>query len=247
VKTDKLAKQLKKELTRNPKKTIALGLVTVVALWFWAPLIWKYCGGSKSSAEKAPVADAAPIAAQPATDPNNKGPAPTPKIDWDKLLERIAADERMLSAILPKGARDPFATTEQEEKVVVANSTPDAAGNAAKPVTLSDPDPVALGLVLQGTFVSSRTQRATISGKTYRVGSAVKVAASTAQQGSPDGSQSQAAEQKLIAFQLDLIDVRRVVLSRNGKQYTLAIKRPSLNEEEQLTLAPQDAEQPEDP
>jgi hypothetical protein len=247
VKSDKLAKQLKKELTRNPKKTIALGLVTVVALWFWAPLVWKYAGGGSKKSKaggKAAVAEAAPAAAQPAAE-IAKGPAPAPKIDWDKLLEHIADDERMLSATLPKGARDPFAPSAQEEQVVAAQPVPDATGESVKPVTLSDPDPKALGLVLQGTFVSQRTQRATISGKTYATGAAVKVIAASAQPN--DASSNAKTEQKLIAFQLDLIEARRIVLSRNGKQYTLALKPPSLNEEEQLTLAPQDAEQAEDP
>jgi hypothetical protein len=239
VKNSKLAKQLKKELTRNPKKTIALGLVTVVALWFWAPLAWKWMGNDpKKAKRKAAVAAAQAAAAETPTNATEgtPKPAPAPKFVWDKLLEHMARDERMATAVLPAKARDPFATTELEEQLVVAQPAYTVGPAAARTVPLADPEPQALGLVLEGTMLSPRMQRATISGKTYRPGGIVKAVATSAPSDVASAEESAASQRRLITFQLELIEAHRVVLTRNGKQYPLVLKREALIEDEQLSL-----------
>ncbi len=221
--TQKLAKQLKKELTRNPKKTAALALVSVVALWFWAPLATKWFGGAKKP--KRPVAAA--VAETPAVEPPAAaGPASTPQIAWDKLLEQIAADQRMASATVDATGRDPFAVTATEQSQAVAPANPAAAAAVGAPAISSDPTPESLGLMLQGTLVAGNMRQATVNGKRYREGSRIKLAP---QAGS-------ATSGPLIEFEVTQIEARQVTLARNGKEYSLALKLQPLGEGEQLTF-----------
>jgi hypothetical protein len=233
---DKLAKQLKKELTRNPKKTAALGLVTLVALWFWAPLAWKWIGGDpkkKARRAAAELAQAnAPPVVDPAIAPENTSPA-LPKIAWTTLLERMEKDEHMDSAILPPQARDPFAMTPSEEQLVAATPQPTDGSLTPSHIALAEPTPEAMGLTLEATLVSRHSLRATISGKTYRVGDTVKVSTAAAPE-APDATTAMPA--KGVEYQLESIESQRVVLSRQGKDYPLVLKREALTEDEQLTF-----------
>lgn len=220
--TQKLAKQLKKELTRNPKKTAALALVSVVALWFWAPLATKWLGGSKKP--KRPVAAA--VATPVETPTAEAGTTPTPHVAWDKLLERIAADERMASATVDVKGRDPFAVTAVEQSQTLMVQSPAATAAVGAPAISSDPTPESLELTLQGTLVAGQMRQATINGKRYREGSRIKLAppAGSATNGPP------------IEFEVTQIEARRVTLARNGKEFTLALKIQPLGEGEQLTF-----------
>ena len=56
VKLHKLAKQARRDLLANPKKAAILGLMLLVALYFWGPLLWKWfapAGGKKGSKDQA--------------------------------------------------------------------------------------------------------------------------------------------------------------------------------------------------
>lgn len=218
--TQKLAKQLKKELTRNPKKTAALALVSVVALWFWAPLATKWFGGAKKPKRPVAAAVATPVVAPAA----EAGKTPTPHIAWDKLLERIAADERMASATVDAKGRDPFAVTAIEQSQVVVAASPTTTVGA--PMFSSDPTPESLGLILQGTLVAGQMRQATVNGKRYREGSRIKLAphAGSTTSGPP------------LEFEVKQIEARRITLARNEKEYTLALKLQPLGDGEQLTF-----------
>jgi hypothetical protein len=50
VKLDKLVKQLRRDATANPKKTALLGVMALVALYFWGPLLWKGVVAEKGNA-----------------------------------------------------------------------------------------------------------------------------------------------------------------------------------------------------
>lgn len=222
--TQKLAKQLKKELTRNPKKTAALALVSVVALWFWAPLATKWLGGAKKP--KRPVAAAAVVETPAVAPPAVAGATATPQIAWDKLLEQIAADQHMASATVDATGRDPFAVTATEQSQTLAPANPAAAAAVGAPAISSDPTPESLGLTLQGTLVAGHMRQATVNGKRYREGSRIKLApqAGSAANGPP------------IEFEVTQIEARQVTLARNGKEYSLALKLQPLGEGEQLTF-----------
>ena len=54
---NKLARQLRREAMANPKKAAVLGLLLLVALYFWGPLVWGRVAGDGAS-EKPPAAEA---------------------------------------------------------------------------------------------------------------------------------------------------------------------------------------------
>lgn len=238
----KLAKQLQKELTRNPKKTAVLGLVTLVAIWFWGPLIWKYTAGGKKAKAKpkqAAAATAVAGASTPAAAPVSEAKPAAPRINWEQLLEQIAQDPRMQTATTPRGQRDPFSLTaaellaqqqQQQAERDAAAALPVAGATApVRAVPVTDPTPDSLGLVLQGTLVSHTSRKATISGRTYRPGDVVRIAPAA-------GAENTTAP--TIEFTVEQIERRRVVLERNDKQYELALVKESLAEGDELTFHP---------
>jgi hypothetical protein len=235
VKADKLARQLKKELTRNPKKTIALALVTVVALWFWAPLALKWMGGdAKARAKQAALTAARAAQANPVVDPAapTEPAAPTaPKIDWAQLLDQIKNDQYMASGTLAADARDPFAATAVEQIAATPTTTTEGSPTVTRPMVI-DPTPESVGLTLEGTFVSRRTRKATISGTTYLQGALVEVSTAPASNaGAPPTKDPEA-----IVYQLISVDSHSVKLSRNGKEYELVLEVEPLSKEEQVSF-----------
>lgn len=238
VNTSKLIKQLKKELTRNTKKTVALGLVTLVALWFWAPLAWKWIGGDakKKKSRQAAVAAAAETAASAAAATEAAKPVAkaTPQFDWRELLDRIGKDELMTTARLPRNVRDPFGATPAEKQALAVAPlvTPGVPGApaVARPVQI-DPTPDEVGLKLEATFISGHVRRAVISGKTYRQGDRVRIASA----GSNANSSSDPTDGDL-EYELKVIEAKRVVLARREQEFPLMLKRETLDENDQLTF-----------
>jgi len=109
VNLGKTARQIRREATRSPKKAAVLGLLCIVALWFWAPLVWDWLGEDGTASTEATSAAMAtvPAAARIGT-PANSGPSsqPTPgKADasstsdglehsWQQLLQWRNEDPR---------------------------------------------------------------------------------------------------------------------------------------------------------
>src|SRR5262245_11950203 len=107
-----LAERLKREVAASPKKAAMLGVVCLVAIWFWTPLVLKWVG-KKSPAEELTVAsveeDATATPVMPApTAETNKSIVSAVSSDWQKILKWIRNDPKMKphTAI---GRRDPFA------------------------------------------------------------------------------------------------------------------------------------------
>ncbi|HTN74866.1 MAG TPA: hypothetical protein VL096_06450 [Pirellulaceae bacterium] len=234
---DKLAKALKKELTRNAKKSIALALVTVVALWLWAPLAMKWFGTespkARAKARKAAAAAKVELAnADPAstTTPTAERPLPIVKspaaaLQWQELRTRLSHDENMQTATLPAASRDPFAVTKVEQQALPVEVPQDYSGGKPAMVT-SETTPADLGLVLQGTLISTRSRRAVIAGRTYSVGDMVK----------PRSTDLTQTVTLSIEYQLTEVGPRHVVLLRNGNSYELKLVNPTLADGDQLTF-----------
>ncbi len=234
---DKLARAAKKELTRNPKKTIALGLVTLVAVWFWVPLAWKWLGGDASKAKSrkaaqvaAKVENALPSNTSKAGEIEPEVVPSVTKVDWEELLSRMARDPRMQTAALVTAGRDPFLATNVEKQAVAeANAVEAENGNVsavAAPVELT---PENVGLVLQGTLITSRNPQATINGKAYGVGDKVTVKA--------DATGS--ARLKDTEFEVLEIAPRRVVLRHENRTYEVILGGAALAEGDVLKFGSQ--------
>lgn len=204
-----LLKRLRREATANPKKAGLLGLLLLVAAYFWAPLLRQWISTLEnapetSTAAAAPAVDVPPTTAANAPTPslaNMPAPAP-PKFHWRHLAQAIETDPQMRSAAPtaePGAQRDPFV---DPRPPVVAQAVPDP-----EPVR-DDLTPGELGLVLSSTIVGESRRTAVINGKIYVPGRELEAS---------DG----------MVFVVSRIEPWGIVLERAGKQFELELPRPS--------------------
>ena len=169
----KLQKQLLRDLKKSPLKAGALGLLSLVAVYFWAPLVLGYFSKEKPAASagtpEAVVATAA-VAAPAAS------AAPTPQVGlplpWKQLAQIIEKDPRMASADARLAFQLPFgdpgaAAAEPDEEHQRGDAEPQAVEQSLEPDKL--------GLKLTGTMVSGRRRVAVINGRPYAEGSQIQV------------------------------------------------------------------------
>ncbi len=243
MKANKLAKQLKKELTRNPKKTAALAMVSIVALWFWGPLVWKWMAIAGDGTDSPQVAAAKPLApgTPPPATPSAAEDAASAiekkirKFTWDKLLSRMTHDDRMQPATLAALPRDPFAMSAAEQTIVESLPPGDTNNTSSPRVTPAEPTPESLGLKLEGTLVTNQRRRATISGEDYLEGDLVTIDANTTT-GATAAPGPTPGKQAGVEFLLELVEPRRVILSRHDKQYELMLTRATLSGHDKLNF-----------
>jgi len=210
----KLAKQLRREATASPKKAAALGLLVLVALWFWGPLVWGWITPDKSDTAVAadPVADPAlPVMIDAAqTTGNTEKETESPRHSWQELAQWMD-DDRMASATsVPIGTRDPFVPPRAEVAVTVEEDKPD---EEKSDLTLED-----LGLALSGTIIGPHRRVAQINGRSYTEGETVKVT----------------IDRQPIEFVLVEVHRTYVVLRRRTTHYMLKI--PTANEPGKIEL-----------
>lgn len=207
----KLGKKLKKEAANSPGKAAVLGLVCLVAIYFWAPLLYRWTvkpnevaiapSADASKAQSVAVSTAPPASAMPGP---NGSRAAQPLVDWHTTLQRIEADPDMKPAAFEREV-EPFAGPAVEAKSQAAEAEITATPVAEK-VT-----PGSLGITLVGTLVGPERRAARIGGKTVLVGQTIEVI--------------KGADR----YQFTLTDVQRdrVVLMREGERFELNV-RPSV-------------------
>jgi hypothetical protein len=217
VNAKRFARKLRREVTASPKKAAVLGLLVLVALYFWGPLVWSWIARSESHARPAQAAAASEDARSVPS-----GPVPSPKLardrnatthknkpppghPWDELARWIEADPRMKPAGELSGSRDPFHAVAQE----VAKRRKSEELKAAEAAAAMTPEK--LGLALSSTLIGPQRRLALISGRAYEQGRTV--------QGAKDGRQ--------FAFTLSEVHPRRIVLTREGIRYELTIPPPA--------------------
>ena len=202
---NKLTRQLRREATKNPKKAAFLGLMLVVALWFWSPLLLGTIG------EKKPSAVAVPHAASPDTAPtivagvDATAPSATEVAEhsWSTLARWIDGDRLTLATGLADHRRDPFR---------MPQSRRDEAGGGPDEEMPEGITPESLGLALSGTIVGPGRRVALIGGTPYRQGRHVVVS----------------KDKKEIRFRLETIESRRVVLRHGDKRFELTTEPEKL-------------------
>lgn len=205
-------RKLRREVAASPKKAALLAVVSVVALWFWAPLVTK----SFSKTETPPTDVARPagssgplpatVAAAPganaagagSTEPSNSIRSRLPARPWRQLVAQIQNDPRMSPATDLVAERDPF-------KAPIVEAPALKKPEAAVVVEQRDLTPVSAGLVLNSTIVGRGERRALIGGEVYEEGSTI------AAHGGESG------------FRLVEIRPREVILERKGRLYTLGL------------------------
>jgi hypothetical protein len=219
VKLDKLLKKLKRDISASPQKAAALGLMVLVALYFWSPLVLKFAGIGGKTKNKKTVASKVILT----DDPILTKVAAHPAIDsarWDRARLSLTQDRLMLAAPHREEWKDPF-----HRLSIVTNSTEPS--NSTEPV--SQPkgraqEPAALdesaeeqitGITVSTLLVGKRESAAMIRGTVYRVGDTIHL----------DGEKGESQlELKVVG-----IDALGVNLECQGKSFRIERARPKLS------------------
>ncbi len=194
----RLSRQLQRDLKANRKKAAMLGVLAVVAGWFWYPLVFK----PKPSDAAAPVAAVAsvPMTSTTPTTPAMPGSsaAKDTRLAWQDLSRWMTDDPQMQPYVPRDGElRNPF-LDRSDAKIVEPELEP------AVP-SLVGVEPSDLGLVLTSTAVGRNKRFASISGQRYEEGSDVPTSAG-------------------VAFKLKRVKPSQVILEHDDQQITLNIK-----------------------
>jgi hypothetical protein len=210
VNLGKIGRQLRREMTANPKKAGILGLLGVVALYFWAPLMAGWFTkdekhAASASPAKPPVAigsSASPAPSEAVAPAATQVKAKDPQYTWRELVDWIEGDPRTR----PAGPLPPECNPFQPPKPA------DVQVRKAEPRSIvHEVTPQGANLMLSSTIVGSGLRVARISGKSYRPGDTVTIKLKGGQE---------------LEFMIAEIEARSVVLERLGKRYKLKIQTP---------------------
>jgi hypothetical protein len=220
--SSKLSKQLQRELKANPQKAGALGLLCLVAAYFWGPLIFKSDAKNPASAAVAPTATTTAATAMP--EPISTSTA-KPLLDWRTLSSRLESDPSMRSVAgktETEIARSPFDAPVKVVKEEAFDSDLAELLEEANAAGLFDDTPVitkqmtstalnAFPLQLTSTLVGPRSRTAIINGKAYS-------------QGMPLGKLND------VELVLEYVSSRTAVIAWNGMKRKLWIPKPGEQE-----------------
>lgn len=188
MKLDKLLKRLKKDAAASPQKAGALALMVVVALYFWAPLVFK---GMKGKSKRATSVAASQVILT--DDPIIAKAAPHPATNvahWDRVRTAIANDQFMVAARPDASWQRPFARLHSLKAEQVAKSLPEPTEPATPRPRLPGAEPsfasnenvdidaakAALkGVVLSSVLISPRDRAAMIRGNVKRIGDVLEL------------------------------------------------------------------------
>lgn len=149
----KLSKRFRRELLANPKQAAVLAIVSLVALWFWSPLLMKWFNGKA----KASIAKSEPVT------PVEMMAKSEPQRSWFEIHRWRQADPLTRSASLAAEARDPF----QLPKTMVAAQQADE-GAGTEPARTATVEPQRLNLKLEAIAYSGSRRLAQINGLTVQ-------------------------------------------------------------------------------
>jgi len=223
VNLEKLAKQLRRDTVANPKKAAALGLMILVALYFWGPLAWKWFsvhGGKRSAKSNLASLILTDDPAEPSQQSKARGGA---KFRWEKARQLIKQDPRMVSANFDVAWIEPFgkpaAAVQPETTVGATAEETEPIAVAAAPLDASE-----LGLKLGGVLIGSRRRVATINGEPCHEGDVISVTTKK--------------EDKEETIQLRVVRIRRqaVELDLAGRTLLLEMAAPKLQRGDEIGI-----------
>jgi hypothetical protein len=210
VKLDKLVKTLRRDLAANPMKAGLLGVLLLGGSYFWAPLVWKLVGKKGTATPGVAAIPAEPAAVQAAGLPLAQGVG-EPKetvLAWREIRNQRMRDPLVQSAEFRPQWNQVFKVAD------VAAGKPQAESQAPIP---DNSNPHALGLVLQGVAIGTKSKKAIINGKVYRELDSITLKASTGGTSDKDHGQPQ------MQFKLTKIARRMVEVEREGKTWQLKL------------------------
>jgi hypothetical protein len=206
VDLQKIKNQLVHEASKNPKKAVFAGLLLVVGLYFWIPLVWGWMNKDCENVEL-PGATQTVINAQES--PKNHETETTVKetektsLSWKALVRLINNDPRMHPAESLKINRDPF----RDPRDAIAKKIDEEEQAKEK---LPPASPASLGLNLTSTIIGPQGSIARIAGKTYSLGQTIEMR----------------KEGRNFKFTITEIRDRRVLLEAEGESFELSIPEP---------------------
>jgi hypothetical protein len=209
VKLDKLVKQLKRDVAASPKKAATLALMLLAALYFWAPLVWKWAAPAGSTAAASQTAGLILTDEPPAV--GEAEASGRLRLPWEKIRQVIHSDPHMTTAALDERWPDPFARRDVAA-VAEAPASPVAGTGMAPEVA----EPQAAGLVVTSIAISRRRRSATINGDTYEENDTIPAAGA-----SPP-------------FRVQRIERHAVTLERDGQTLVLELSRPGLAQGDEI-------------
>ena len=212
---EKLSKQLRRDIAANPKKAAALGLMVVVALYFWGPLVWKFLPAAGAKRDSKANMASLIITDDPAEPGQQNQARRGPKFRWEKVRQLISQDSRMASATYDVGWIDPFAKPATSGATLPAEASTEGQAATAAAAAAAGTDPKSLGLVLGGIMIGPRGRVATINGDSHRTGDVITFS---------DKQNSSISHQ----FRVFRINRTSVQLERNGQVFTLEHTPPKL-------------------
>ena len=202
MKLGRVVKQLRREMLASPKKAAVMGLLALVALYFWAPLLLRWVHPTSGAVAEAKPEPPKAVAIEMPTDLLTKPKSPAAKQHtWQDLVRWLDADERTKPAAELAQTCNPFRIPR-----------PQSVQHSERPKVVDLPvSPQSVGLALSSTIVGQDRRVARLNGKTYAEGRRVEVV-------TKDG--------RKLAFILVEIEPRRVLLERLGMVYELTIRSP---------------------
>jgi len=227
VNARRLLKQVKRELLASPKKAAILGIGLAAAVYFWTPLVWKWVAPKKTlQTAKKPAArnrTAPPAATMVPPKPAAKR---RPEPSWTELLEMMTADPLRRPANVSEDMTDPFKRPSPPKPKV--DSETEAKPAEPEPAPPPEISPEQVGIKLTGTVVGTKNRMAILSGRSYRVGEAV--AGMMAGHGDLVAAEEVAAipPEPSIEFELAKITPAAVTLRREGKEFVLRLRKPTV-------------------
>lgn len=193
--------RFQRDLTKNWKKTAALGLLFLFGCCFWIPMALR----ASTPRHAASSAAMNPIAAPAAANSNEPGSLNTDAF-WSSLSKSLASDPLFQPAEISLVSRDPFFPDESLTALPVLFAEEYVEKKTEKPIATKEN--ALAGLELRSTMVGRTRRVAIINGELCQVGKELRT----------NGH----------SFRLASIESQRVVLTSGDKKFELTLARPKL-------------------
>lgn len=226
VKLEKLVKQIGRDAAANPKKAALLGVMALLALYFWAPLLAGWIAPAKR--KTTPTGNLALILTDDPVEATDKTKAAQGgNFRWEKVHQLLTSDPRMNSAEFDISWASPFAVAAAVREITEASEAQDEAIEKAAALR-KDISPAEAGLVASCVLIGPRRRTVMINGEVY--GEQQTIVAPV-----KDG---------LVGLQFRLVSIGRqeITFEREGRTYSLELMKSGLAEGDQIQRTKKQAE-----
>ncbi|MBM3999714.1 MAG: hypothetical protein FJ297_09285 [Planctomycetes bacterium] len=234
-----LVRRLTREIGQNKGKAAVLGLLCLVAVWFWAPLVRKHAfakapptAGDATSAGDSASDSAHDSASDSGANVVTGNGSATPEtssetvLDWKALEVWRKTEPRMTPISIDAGWANPFARIEPDAPPTTVVETDGGATDPAPSDASAEPvTPESAGLTLRGTILSPRGALANINGQLLGVGGALRVGATD-------------VESEGIEFRVVSIESDHVVVDRSGTSFRIDVVPPRRDDDGRIVIRP---------